>query len=338
MDPEEIEDRGSDVPWLREMVDDDFLGLFSDLTEEVSRTTLLLAERAAGDPSVSERLIEALRTSILEHNDDTQASVWMALLLGEINEPAGTEVLIQGLGGDDETLQEAAGDALLKMGPPAIDALMDELEDDPGTQLAEAGYRLLGNVGSLSDQGLLERARNFLADQVEREVAKPAEERRLESLFQASALLGDRRMLEVMDRVQRENFGGHNASIRDSREMLSENTTGTPLVHDKLPWVEAHRWLFEEDPESSRVKGRKRPDGESGEESPTEESGESQLASYYWGLSATANREGKQPLDARRFIGHPGQEEEVEGEEEAEGLEDSDEDELSEEDFAAKED
>jgi hypothetical protein len=313
-DRDDTEEAGADVPWLREMVDDDFLGLFSELSEEIARTTRQLALRAADDPSVPERLIEALRTSILEHNDDTQASVWMALLLGEIREPLGMEVLILGLGGDDETIQEAAGDAMLKMGPPAIDALIDELWDDPSPQLAEAGYRLLGSVGSLHDEGLLERARNFLADQVDREAAKPQDERRLESLFQASALLGDRRMLEVMDRILRERFGGINAGIFDSREMLRENATGSPVVHDALPWVEAHRWLFEEDPEASRVKGRKRPDEEDSAEDEDEgeddaEAGEgsvdSRLASLYWGLSATVEREGKKPLDARRFLEKP---------------------------------
>ncbi len=316
-DHDDTGEAGAEVPWLREMVDDDFLGLFSELSDEVARTTRQLALRAADDPSVPERLIEALRTSIQEQNDDTQASVWMALLLGEIRDPLGMEVLILGLGGDDETIQEAAGDALLKMGPPAIDALIDELWDDPSPQLAEAGYRLLGNTGSLNDEGLLERARNFLADQVDREAAKPQEERRLESLFQASALLGDRRMLEVMDRILRERFGGTNAGIFDSREMLRENATGSPVVHDALPWVEAHRWLFDEDPEASRVKGRKRPDedeedspGDEGEaEEDAAESGEgsveSRLASLYWGLSATVEREGKKPLDARRFLENP---------------------------------
>jgi len=312
MEPEE--DRGEDeeIPWLREMVEDDLLGLFSDTSEEVARTARILVARAADDSTVTERLIEALRTSIERQNDDTQASIWMALLLGEIRDISALPVLFLGLGGDDEALQEASGDALLKIGARAIEALMDEFDEEPGLELTEAAYRLLGSVGSLKDPALRERTMDFLAERVDREAAKPPGERCIESLFQASALLGDRRTLAAMDRILRERFGGNNPAIRDSREMLLENAEGVPLVCDRPPWVAAYRWLFEEDPQASRVKGRL-----GGEKTtpPEENPEESRLSNLYWGLSTTLDRSGKEPLDARRFIGNPGEEEEEEEEE-----------------------
>lgn len=243
----------SDIPWLRETADEELLGLFSETNEEVARTTHHLVARAQADDSILEKLVETLRISIVHQSDDSNASVWIALLLGEIRDPAALPVLLLGLGATDETVQEASADAILKMGPPAIEALMEQYEDEPSPEFAETGYRIMGVTGSFEDEQIRERVMDFLAGHVQREVARPDGECRIEALFQASALLGDRRMIEFMDRVQRERFKGRNSTIRDSREMLEENKEGRPLVHNPRPWIEAHRWLFDEDPESFRV-------------------------------------------------------------------------------------
>ena len=262
--------KDEDLPWLREMVEDELLGLFSDDAGEVKRTTRLLARRAADDATITDELIEALRTSIERGNDDTEASVWMALLLGEIADLQALPVLFLGLGCGDEAIQEAAGDALLKIGPPAVAALLEEFDEEPSAEFADAGYRLLGAVGSFEDAELREKVMDFLLEQVPREAVKPPRDRRIESLFQASALLGDRRMLEPMTRLLQEVFRGRNAAILDAREMLQENEKGAPVVSDPLPWVESHRWLFEEDLESARVKR------ESNDEPPNSAAGDSE--------------------------------------------------------------
>ena len=319
-----------EVPWLREMVDDELLGLFSEEEDEVRRTARNLGLRASSDTAVLEKLVDALRTSIERQNDDTRASLWIALILGEIGDPTTTPILLMALGSGDEPLQEASRDAILRMGAPAIEALMDEIDEEPGPELTDAGYRLLGYVGSLGDPQLLERVMDFLLGQVDREAAKPPDERRIESLFHAGALLGDRRMLKPMDLVLRERFQGRNAAIRDSREMLAENTAGEPLVYDSPPWIQEHRWLFEG---SSRVRrggpdqedDAEEEDGEEGEGEvgmemeaflgegggpavEEEEAGEDEsLSAYFWGMSATAERRGRSPLDARRFLPKPGE-------------------------------
>ena len=298
----DVDESQEDTPWLREMVDDDLLGLFSSEPEEVARCARQAVLRSAEDPGLLERLAEALRTSVEQKNDDTQGSNWIAIVLGQIGDPAALPALFLALGGEDEPLQEAARDAILLMGSPAIDALMDELEEDPGPEMVDAAYRLLGCVGSLEDRPLLDRTRDFLLDRVEREAARPPEECRIESLFQAAALLGDRRMLAPMDRVLREKFGGKNAAIRDSREMLQENTAGEPFILDKT-WVEEHRWLFEVDPESLRADRAGEPDPEAEEagSEASEDPEDPRLAQFYWGLGATGGKR----LDARKFIDHP---------------------------------
>lgn len=304
MDQDDLTDET--VPWLREMVDDELLGLFGDEKAEVARCARNLATRAVSDSSVLDLLIEALRASIIHRNDETQASIWIALILGEIGDPSSLPVLILGLGGEDESIQEAARDAILMIGPAGIEALMEEMEEEePGPELIEAGYRLLGMAGNFNDPVLRERVMDFLADRVELEVAKPPGECRIESLFHASSLLGDRRMLQVMDRILRERFGGRNTAIQDYREMLSENTGGDPLIYDGPPWIVESRWLFEEDLESSRVRGRRGFPGE-GEES--KEKDEENLSNLYWGLGSTVERGSEDTLDARRFIDHPEEE------------------------------
>jgi hypothetical protein len=314
--------------WLREMVDDRILGLFSDEAEDVRKAARRILAVATDDPSVVEELTDALRTSILEGNDDTQGSLWIAILLGEIGDRSALPILILGLGSEDEPLQEASRDGILRMGAPGVDALIEELEGDPGPELLDAGYRLLGYAGSLGDPGVRERAMDFLAERVEREAAKPSGECKIESLFQAGALLGDRRMLEAMDRVLRTRFKGNNAAIQDSREMLAENAAGEPLVFDSPPWIEEHRWLFEEDLDRARVKGRKSTveEGEGTEERGGEENpGERSLSSLYWGLGGISAGDEDARFDARRFLENPS--ESTKGKEDPEDIdEDEDED------------
>ncbi len=295
----------SEVPWLREMVEDELLGLFSQEKREVVKCARHLTTRAEHDSETQEMLLEAMRTSIIHQNDDTQASLWIALILGEIGDPMSLPVLFLGLGSEDESIQEASRNAILLVGPPAIEALMEEIEEEPSPEMVEAGYRLLGMVGNYRDRVLLERTMDFLADRVEHEVAKPSSECHIEALFYASALLGDRRMITVMDRILRERFKGKNTAIRDCREMLSENANGEPIIYERPPWFQESRWLFEEDLESSRIRGRRH----STEKPPSdEETSERRLSSLYWGLSSTLERNGYEPLDARRFIAHPDEE------------------------------
>lgn len=329
IDDDDLQDR-SDVPWLREMVEENLIGLFSEDREDVARCSREIMLRAPSDPSVLEELIEALRTSIQCQNDDTQASAWITLILGEIGDPSAFPVLFLGLGSEDEVIQEAARDSLLKMGGPAVEALLEEMEEEPGPEFTDAGYRLLGFVGSLKDPTLRERAMDFLADRVEGEIAKPPGACRIESLFQASALLGDLRMVKIMEKILREKFKGKNAAIQDSWQMLLENSSGEPLVYETPPWVEEHRWLFEEDLESARVKRlggpREEPEGDEPDLEP-EEGEDRQLASLYWGLSSTLERRGRKPLDARRFIEDPrerDEEPEPTSEDDPEGEEDLD--------------
>ena len=328
-EPQTPDDTSDELPWLREMVEEDLLGLFGESRREVARTARTLMVRAEGDPTVAEALVEAAQTAVLRGNDDTQASSWMLLILAELRDPIALPVLFAALGSDDEMLQEIAVDAVLHFGAAAVEPLLERMEQSTTEEgesalFSESAYRVLSQVGSFEDPPLRERVMDFLLDRVEWESSRPAGACRVEALFQASAVLGDRRMLAPMDRVLKLRFRGRNAAIADALEMLRDNTDGAPVVHDPPPWIEAHRWLFDADLEGARVKrpgaragGSEASEGDAGDSSDDEaEDGETRrTAGYLWGLNAVAKARSEEDdddddareesIDARRFIEKP---------------------------------
>lgn len=241
--------RPEDTPWLRETVSEELAGLFVDDRETVSSTVSRLLERLPYDPKLTVDLVGTLQVSIEEGNDETQGSVWIALILGEAAVAEALPTLIQALASDqDEELQGAAGVAILKCGPAGVEALIEAIEDEtPSAAFLTATYALLGWTGYLKNDDVRRRVMNFLSDRFEIDEARAAAPAELEALALAAARVGHRQLLPLLRKIQEERFGSGNAALRDALEMLEENQTGAAITVDTLPAEEDYRWAFQYD-------------------------------------------------------------------------------------------
>lgn len=240
------------MPWLHEMVDDDLLVLFSEDSSDAEGGARALIEASSQAESIresiEERLVELLEMSYEHQNDATSATQMAAIILGEIGSPRAIPALLRWLASEeDEIVQDAALVALLRIGAPAVDALIDAVEEAESPGLNRQAYGLLGMVGALEDASLRQRVMDFLEARFEVERRKPRDEGALEELCTASAALGDRRQLPAMRRVLAEDYRGVNAMIQDACDALEDNVDGVPFVPSPLPWHERYGWLFEDD-------------------------------------------------------------------------------------------
>ena len=120
----------SEPQWLRETVDDELVGLFSDDREDISGTVSRLLERLPFDHQLENQLIDTLQTALELDNDDTDGSLWITLLLGEAAVTRAIPTFVDALGRDDsEELQTVAGIAVLKCGTPGIEHLIENIDD-----------------------------------------------------------------------------------------------------------------------------------------------------------------------------------------------------------------
>lgn len=243
-----------DTPWLRDMVEEDLLVLFSSDRRVLKRAVRGFIARAAEDLDLEARLVDLLETSVEHQNDDSSASVCAAIILGEVGSTRALGVLQRALALDsDEEIHEAAQTALLRMGAPAIDAILLSIDEVDDPAFAAPAYEILGIAGSLEGEELGRRVQGFLEERVEIERRKPPAERAIGHIFRASARLGDRRQIDVMKRVLREDYGGRNPEIQDALEMLEENTAGVPIAGEDWPWEERFGWLLGDEREEARV-------------------------------------------------------------------------------------
>jgi HEAT repeat protein len=250
--------------WLRELIDDeDLAGLFSDDQEEVKSTVRHLVDRAAADLDLEERIVDLLDTSLEHRNDDTSASIWAAVILGEIGSTRAIPILQRGLAlEDDELLQDAIAVALLRIGPPALDALMQSADDDAGLPYRRAVYGVLGMVGALEDGGLTRRVADFFESRIAPERRLEPSERAIEELAQAASRTGERRLLGPLREMLEADFGGQNGPLQDAIEWLDENPGGVAFVGAVAPWEERYGWLFEDRARRRAGTGRDDPEDE----------------------------------------------------------------------------
>lgn len=290
-----------DVPWLRDMVEGELLELFSDDESAARAAVRRLVREAREDDRLEAQLIELVETSLELHNDDTSATVWAVLVLGEIRSEGAVDVLLRSLAAEDEEeIQEAAGIALLRIGAPAVRALIERLEDEGSPGLRLPGYELLGSVGVLEDAALTRAARDCLESRLEIERRRPSARGALESLSLAVAHLGDRRQIENLRRINAEDYRGRNPALTDALEMLEENTSGEAILLSSPPWEERYGWLFEDERERARVQRpgapRAAPAAESEEAGDeAEEKARRDLEVLYWGLNLEASDEDEVP-------------------------------------------
>ena len=238
----------SDVPWLCDMVEEEELQvLFSPNQEELQHGVRKLVEWAAQDEAIERKLIDLVETALEYRNDGSEATLWATVVLGEIHSTEALGALLRCLAtDDDEALQEVAGIALLRIGPPALEWIMDAADDEAGVTLRRETYRVLGMVGVLNDELMLERVGDYLESRLGGERLLPPGERALEELFQALAELGRRASLEPMRALEQSAEFRSHSGLNDAIERLEENEDGVPFVRNVLPWEERYGWLFEE--------------------------------------------------------------------------------------------
>lgn len=250
-----LEDDDVEQLWLREQIEDEeILELFSDDPEGLKAAVRNLVHRARDDAAMESRLIDTLETAVEEGNDDSQASVWIAVVLGEARSQRALGLLIRCLGNDDdEVLQDAAGVALLRVGTPAVRLVMEAVEEEMGRQFNRMAYRFLGDTGVVEDEALHRWLREFLEERLEEERRTPPDESALEELAAAGGRLGHRNLLGSLKEVLARRYRGCNAVLEDAISMLEENEAEVPFVPTIPPWEERYGWLFEGDVGPSRL-------------------------------------------------------------------------------------
>ncbi len=238
-----IDKPDDDTPWLREMVDDDLLVLFVDDDEEIARAVRHFITLAGERDAVEGQLIDLLEMSLEHLNDESSASMWAIVILGEIGSVRAIPVLRHALLAD-EVLQDSAQIALLRIGSPAVEAVMDAIDEDENPRLNRAAYPVLGMIGVLEDNLMSERVAGFLQARVPVERRSEREDSALEELFQAIARIGDRRQLESMKEILREEFSENNPALQDAIELLEENIAGVAIGASTPPWEERYGWVL----------------------------------------------------------------------------------------------
>lgn len=268
-------------PWLREMVEEEeFHVLFSADEGTLQQGMRDLLPRLQQDTFLQESLVDLLETALDLRNDDTDATIWATVLLGESQAQGATSTLCRALAFvEDEQLQDAAAVSLVRLGVDALEQLMEVLRESESVDFRRLAYTALGWSGVLEDTGFTERVGAFLAEQVEVERYLPLEESAVEGLFQAIAELGRVDQLETLKEVLELGLLGTNFAMTDAIARLEENADGTPFVGTRPPWEDRYGWLFEDDPDG-------RPTGE-----PRGRPGETPGAGYDRGLNILGNHE-----------------------------------------------
>ena len=227
--------------WLREHVEDEELSLlFTAVGDDLRRAIEYVMDRAARRSAVERSLLELLELAVNENLDDTYGSVWISLILGELQCRNAIPIFLRALGSGDEVLRDAAVDALRRIGEPAFDAVMKALEENREEEFELACYAALEGAGAWEHPYLLEEIRDFLLERIRNsELSAPA----LEAAALALARLGDRRAIEPIRSLLVERFGNINPALRDAVEMLEENREGIPLPSRLSSWEDRLEWI-----------------------------------------------------------------------------------------------
>ncbi len=225
----------------RDMPEDDEISLLftavgKDLTGAIEDCIELAGRRSA----VERRLVELLDAAVEEGADESSGTAWVALVLGEIQSRAAIPALVRALAGSDETLCDAAIDAIRRIGEPAFDAVMQAMEGADAPEFEHTAYQALEGVATWEHPYMLGEVRDFILDRIKRP-ALPA--RAMEDGALALARLGDLRALSILKKALAGRFKGVNPTIQDAIEMLQENKDGAPLIAGATPWQERVEWM-----------------------------------------------------------------------------------------------
>ena len=242
-------------PSFKELVDEpELLSLFTEDRREISRAVHTLIDRCLDDGDFQGHLTDALDTAIEDGCGEDAAVLWIVAILAEARSQTAIHTLMRSFAmEDEESLCNAAGIALLRIGVPALEALMEWIDEEPGLDLRRQTYRLLGDCGVIEERGYIEDIKEFLRARIAREQLREPADRALEEAIAASARLGDYEQLDNLREIFVQGYEGRNTSIQDSIESLEENPDGIPFVPSVTPWEESYGWIFEENLESHRV-------------------------------------------------------------------------------------
>jgi len=253
--PDSESDEAMKLPSFRDLAEEPhLLSLLSDDRQEIAQSVRSLVDRCLEDGDFQASLTDTIETAVEEGCGDDQAVLWIVAALAEARSQNAIHALLRSFAmEEEESLSHAAGIALLRIGVPAIEALMEWIDEEPGADLRKLTYRLLGDCGMLDEQDYVENVKEFLRARVLREQAREPGEQATEEAIAAAARLGDYEFLDHLREIFTQSFNSKNTSIQDSIETLQENPEGLPFIPTISAWEENFGWIFEEDLESHRV-------------------------------------------------------------------------------------
>ncbi len=230
------------TPWLREEADDRLQGLFAENLDTVHKAVRDLVERCLLDPEIEELLIETLQAAISQGNDETQASVWMTVVLGELESREAVPVLVQALSFHDEMVSMAAVHSLRRIGLPAFEALLEILDGEGlngDTFTAMAG--VLRGVTLHDYPQILEQVESALL----RYVIHPPQGRDGYRCMETAALtlarMGVARARQPIERVLKDRYDSVHAYLQEALDILEEHPQGIPCDRNDS-WDGEFRW------------------------------------------------------------------------------------------------
>lgn len=244
--PRHLNDAWDDEPSLRDRFseDEEILPLFSEDADDVKIAVRRLVARLRRDPGLEDQLVDALLQSLDDECDDSQATVWILVVLAEARSTEGIDLILRSLLHQDEMIQDAAGMALLRIGVPAIARLMEWVDEDHGHAFNRQAYRILGETGILRDELLHRRIVQFLEERwpIEREQARDPSA--IAELAVAFGRLGHRPQLPQLKEVLARVYRGRHFAIEDAIACLEANEDGVPFVPTIAPWEERYGWIL----------------------------------------------------------------------------------------------
>ncbi len=233
---------------LRDDVDERLLGLFSE-DPSLQRTIVSeLIERAPTEPDLEEALVEALEMSLEHWNDDTQATLWIVVILGEISLERAVPVIYQALSTEDELYVAAAVRAFRRIGDAAFNMLLENLDAEKMTEdTFSSAMRVLEGVRLHDVPG----TREVIEQQLITFISQPKKGRRGELCSEAAALtlahIGCPQARDAIEHLHNVVYRRSNSFLQEALDLIDDLPDGVPSEAE-LPWHEEFRWALEGDP------------------------------------------------------------------------------------------
>lgn len=167
----------------------------------------------------------------VEPDDDDWTPLWAAVALGEIRSPAATESLLSLLSlPEGDVLSEAGVEALAKIGPPALPALLGFARDAREWEARHYAYAAIGLIPG-------DASYRFLV------TALDSDPLLWSAIAMALADLGDPRALVHLRRLLVRAHGGETGPIEEAVEILEGRRPPYPKLHEQA-WRDRYGAIF----------------------------------------------------------------------------------------------